>query len=129
MLSLFGKKRRIYIVPAMPDMPDVPSFPVPEETLPEFPKLPGSTAPIRETRYEPAVRAVFMKADVLDAVMNDIQTVRGRLDKSEKMVARIEEVHDSQGRLLQSWNGTLKEVHDKLLFLDTVLFKKGDGHE
>ncbi|HLC19576.1 MAG TPA: hypothetical protein VJK72_01560 [Candidatus Nanoarchaeia archaeon] len=124
MLSLFGKKKRISIVPAMQELPDVPSFPVPDETLPEFPRLP-EPKPMRELRQE----AVFLKADVLDIVMNDIQTVRGRLDKSEKMVARIEEVHDSQGRLLQSWNGTLKEVHDKLLFLDTILFKKGDGHE
>ena len=116
MLNLFGKKKRISIVPAMvdlPDAPELPTFPTPEP-LPEF------------SRTEPKAGPVFLKAEMLDALLNDIQAVRARLDKSERMVARIEEVHDAQGRLLQSWNGTMKEVHDKLLFLDTVLFKKGD---
>ena len=70
-----------------------------------------------------------MKADLFQSVLHDVQTVRGRLDKSERMIARLEEVHDSQGRLLENWHSTLKEVHDKLLFVDGILFKKGDVHE
>lgn len=130
----FGKKKRISVVPAAPS--NLPMFPEPEDiepgNMPEFPRLPEM---IESTKAMPRLdtrelkQPVFLKADLFESVINDIQSVRGRLDKSERMVARIEEVHDSEGRLLQSWNSTMKEIHDKLLFVDSVLFKKGDADE
>ena len=137
----FGKKKRMFVVPAAPR--DMPTFPEPEELdshLPEFPRMPEMESPSsqslptvqRETQRFDAremKRPVFLKADLFESVLNDIQAVRARLEKSEKMGARIEEVHDSQGRLLQSWNATMKEIHDKLLFVDSILFKKGDADE
>ena len=134
MFGLFRKKKRISVVPAA--LPDLPAFPAPEEVeglahMPEFPQMPEAMEPIALPRRDVRElrRPVFLKQDMFESVINDIQSVRSRLDKSERMVARIEEVHDSQGRLLQSWNGTMKDIHDKLLFIDNILFKKGDMDE
>ena len=152
--GLFKKKGRISVVPApLGDLPTFPSpaeldelrlepkMPVPKPMHLKLPPVPHmhrmhhqlkshSAKPHMEHTIQSELnRPVFLKADLFQSVLHDVQTVRGRLDKSERMIARLEEVHDSQGRLLENWHSTLKEVHDKLLFVDGILFKKGDVHE
>jgi len=146
--GLFKKKKsKISIVPPPPSG-DLPSFPSPQELddflqkdktslkFPELPELPEPSMPQSAPHLKfnrPASTAksaksddspVFLKADSFQAVLGDINDLRARLEKSNRMIARLEEVHDSQNHLLHNWHETLKDFHEKLLFVDEILFKR-----
>jgi len=119
-------------LPELPDLPEPPlpgvisnmKFAPPKSTSPRS----MSTLKSRSTgnfSEEIRTRPVFLKADLFQAVLNDIGNVRTRLEKSNRMIARLEEVHDNQNHLLHNWQSTLKDFHEKLLFVDSILFKKG----
>lgn len=75
--------------------------------------------------HERELSSTFVKAETLQSVIDDIHSVRSRLEKSARVVVRLEEVHEEQNNLLQSWHNDIKTMHDKLIYIDEVLFKGG----
>ena len=80
----------------------------------------GSTRPIRREE-EP----LFLHVETYQSILDMIGYARGHLDRSGRMVTRLEELHDGQKGHLNHVNDELHEAHEKLLFIDSLLFKKG----
>ena len=113
-------------LPELPEAPIIseiklrPSKLVPPRSMSSMSSIPK----LRPARLEEENRPVFLKDDLFQAVINDINNVRIRLEKSNRMIARLEEVHDTQNHLLHNWHETMKDFHEKLLFVDGILFKR-----
>ena len=111
-------------LPELPDMPEPPSAVSGSRFVQSKSASPSKSRAKSQFSEDIAMRPVFLKADLFQAVINDINHVRTRLEKSNRMIARLEEVHDSQNHLLHNWQSTLKDFNEKLLFVDGILFKK-----
>lgn len=136
MSGFFSKKKRPLVVPPPPH--ELPEFPSPSDSdlsddLPnskEIPlddlDLPKDEMPIEKPEFhEREVSSTFVRLETLQSVVDDVHNVRSRLEKSARVVVRLEEVHEEQNNLLQSWHNDIKTMHDKLIYVDEVLFKGG----
>ena len=128
MSGLFTRKKRPLVVPPAPhEMPTFPSLPEIEDKLEEPEhfiddlELPSSEPEFSESNQ----MSTFVKMETFQAVLADVVSVRSRLDKSVRVVMRLEEVHEEQNNLLKSWQSDIKVIHEKLNYIDNVLFKRG----
>ena len=128
----FKPKKRPVVVPLPPD--ELPSFPSPDELdIEDVDKI----EPLRDEPKRPAPvfdlprfgsrgeEPLFLRVETYQSVLDMIGYARGHLDRSGRMVTRLEELHDGQKGHLNHIQDELHEAHEKLLFIDSLLFKKG----
>lgn len=136
MSGLFRRKKNRPLVVPPPPHGDLPIFPSASEAdLSEISEEPEISPQAEhmiddlELPEEPEVVAqgrssTFIKIDTFRAVINEIMDLRSRLEKSGKIVTRLEEVQEQQNNLLKLWHHNIKTMREKLVYADEVLFKR-----
>lgn len=133
--GLFKPKRKPVAIPLPPD--ELPSFPSPEELdIEDVDKVeqlredldasPARKGPVmsvftRQSNEEP----LFLRVESYQSILDLIGYTRNHLDRSGRMVARMEELHDGQKGHLNHIRDEVHEAHEKLLLIDSLLFKRG----
>lgn len=135
------KKRQLSAIPPPPPE-ELPVFPSPRElekasvrglkeaagvmarpSLEEF----KSTVVAKE-RHElgkhEATKPIFLKMHSFKAVMDELGQVRTRLNDADTMLASLEDLHKSQDMASRKWQDAVKDMHQKLIFVDEMLFKR-----
>lgn len=137
MAGLFRKKKNRPLVVPPPPQGDLPIFPSPPEAdLSDMSEEPE----INSKQVKPMIddlelseeseasaegkSSTFVKIDTFRVVINEIMDLRSRLEKSGKIVTRMEEVQEQQNNLLKLWYHNIKTMREKLVYADEVLFKR-----
>ncbi len=134
-LRLFGFKERMRGL----DMP----IPPPPEELPEFPALPAMDEEPEEERSlvekfrskavakekqeleKQASEPVFLKVKAFKAVVAEVGQIREHAGRGESMLSKLESLQQEEERALRQWREAARELHEKLIFVDEMLFKRG----
>ncbi len=124
--------------PSIPLPPqDLPTFPSPKEIDFEFQpsiedlKQASGVEEVEETRPEPQMSSqptsqepIYLKIHAFREIMTHLQQLRSSLDESEQKVIALEETGKNQERAYRDWQDTIKNMHEKLMFVDQALFRR-----
>ncbi len=111
-------------VPTPPPVPIVEPEPATLQPEPEEVVMPKHRIFAREKRYErPARREVYVKIDKFRAVLENINTIRGDLRKSEELLMKLENLKNAKDRSFDKVKSSLGDLQKKLIFADRTLFK------
>jgi hypothetical protein len=138
-INFFGIKQ-----PAKSKIMPVP--PVPPEDLPEFPAPSGKNKlklqdhdsvdvdelfrlnAVKKEKHDLDVhevtRPIFLRIQTFKSALDELSQVRLKVEGSDKMLSKLESIHGEQHRALNKWRDSMKEVHEKLIFVDEMLFKR-----
>ena len=76
-----------------------------------------------EVEEHEATEPIFVNIHSFKAVMDEFGQIRDKLDESEEMLGRMDKLFSNQGQEYNKWQGTMKNVHEKLIFVDEMLFR------
>lgn len=143
MFGWFQRKKKPAVIPLPPER--LPSFPAPEELdedmvgpLPGEEELPSPPRKAKQSKgpiptfpqefLRPIMREdeepLFLNVESYQTILDTLGYARTHLDRSGRMVARLEELSETQKSHLNHVHDTIHDAHEKLLFLDELLFKK-----
>lgn len=120
-----------------PPPAELPSFPSPEDldlSLPgedngledasedELPKLSKSLdiQPVQAM----VSKHIFLNVENFKQMLESVNNIRSSLDKSGKLVTEIESLGSEQSKYYHKWREDIKDAHDKILYVDAILFKQ-----
>jgi hypothetical protein len=126
-------------VPPLEGLPEAPVFKAEKtkEVLEEPEEIVEAPEPIEEEELpatyvapeEPAPRKVlrgplFIRADKLRAVLDDIGQIKSKFKAEDDIFFRITDVKNAQDQKFEDFRQSLEDVQRKLLFVDRSLFEK-----
>jgi hypothetical protein len=76
-----------------------------------------------EVEHHKATNPIFLRMHSFKSVVDEVNQVRSSLDESDKMLVRLERLHSDGDRTLRGWHDSMKNIHEKLIFVDELLFK------
>ncbi len=147
--SFAGREQKPAPLPPLPSlhsskleepMPRFPSFEEPE-LLPTFPTLKTPNPKLssieefesrivrKEKKELSTLRSaslpppLFMKMTDFRSIMQDLSGIKNRFSEADSMLTRLEELNTDQERALTKWQSAVKDTHNKLIFVDKMLFK------
>ncbi len=66
---------------------------------------------------------VFIKIDSYKEVLDIIDVVKAKLDKSKSILKQINQIKAEEDEELLEWQTTLDNISDKVYFIDKTLFE------
>lgn len=140
MHNLFSIKRKGAAVP-LPPPGDLPELPEPHE-LEDLPPLeiPDGfiskkkqplenfrskvfSKEMREVEEHVPTEPIFVKLYSFKEVMDEFGQIKTKIDESENMLGQMDKLFLNQGQEYKKWQDTMKNVHEKLIFVDEMLFR------
>ncbi|MBW2963406.1 hypothetical protein KY306_01370 [Candidatus Woesearchaeota archaeon] len=144
MFNLFKKKKELKI-PSPPSAGSLPSFPTPkdiEKLSPEELEAALKKRPVdaleehkkrvvekektelSETREHIVTKPIFIHAPTYKALIDEVSQMRNFMEEAENIVETLESFKEDQDRAFKSWQSTVKDIHEKLIYIDETLFKR-----
>jgi|GEM_PF-5964340 len=144
MFNLFKKKKELKI-PSPPSAGNLPSFPTPkdiEKLSPEELEAALNKRPVdaleehkkrvvekeklelSETREHVVTKPIFIHAPTYKALIDEVSQMRNFMEEAENIVETLESFKEDQDRAFKSWQSTVKDIHEKLIYIDETLFKR-----
>jgi len=142
MFNWFKKKKELKI-PAPPSADRLPSFPTPKDLEKASPEelqkaaSPGTSledhkqklvekeklelAGIREHH---ATKPIFIHAPTYKALIDEIGQMKSLMEDAEDTVETLEKFKGDQDKSFKSWQSNIKDIHEKLIYIDETLFKR-----
>jgi hypothetical protein len=66
---------------------------------------------------------VFIKIDSYKEVLDIIDVIKAKLDKSKSLLKQINQIKAEEDEELLEWQTTLDNISDKVYFIDKTLFE------
>jgi len=66
---------------------------------------------------------IFIKIDSYKEVLDIIDVVKAKLDKSKSILKQINQIKAEEDEELLEWQTTLDNISDKVYFIDKTLFE------
>ena len=144
MFSLFRKKKELKI-PTPPSAGSLPSFPSPkdlEKLSPEEMEAAIGTKvktplaehkqrvvekeklALLETREHIAVKPIFIHAPTYKALIDEVAQMKAYMSEAEGIIQTLESFKEDQDRAFRGWQSIVKDIHEKLIYVDETLFKR-----
>ena len=144
MFNLFNKKKELRI-PAPPSIEHLPSFPSPrnlerpsereiEEAVGAQVRTPlakhkegvveKEKLELSELREHKVSKPIFIHAPTYKALIDEISQMKAQLVEADEIVTTLENFKQDQDKSYRSWQSNIKDIHEKLIYVDEVLFKR-----
>lgn len=144
MFNLFKKKKELRI-PTPPSTEHLPSFPSPKSlerpSEGEIKKAVEAQAgtplekqkgrvveqeklELSEVREHHVVKPIFIHAPTYKALIDEIGQMKAQLVEADNIVDTLENFKEDQDKAYRSWQSNIKNIHEKLIYVDEVLFKR-----
>lgn len=144
MFNLFKKKKELRI-PAPPSFDHLPSFPSPkdlekpsereiEEAVGAQVRTPlgkhkeevveKESLELSELREHKVSKPIFIHAPTYKALVDEISQMKAQLVEADEIVTTLENFKGDQDKAYRSWQSDVKDIHEKLIYIDEVLFKR-----
>ena len=69
-------------------------------------------------------RTLFVKIEKYKEVMKTLDEIRNKLEDSEKILVKLNEIKNEEDKELDSWHSDLQDLKEKLLDIDKKLFEE-----
>lgn len=140
-LNFFNmNKKRAFIMPPPPE--DLPTFPSPKDSEYDMPPPESDLDELKEAagvseKHEepeevhtreytaPSSEPVYLKIQLFKAAVAELHQLRASLSEAEERMLTLEETDRKQERMYRDWHDCVKEIHNKIVFVDESLFKRG----
>ena len=126
-----SKMESLRDIPPPPPKEEMPGFPVlKEKKKPEIVELSKEAAVkkekagIKERETHKAYKPIFMKINAYKAMMDMIGHVKDKLQEGEDTLKRLSDFKADEDRNFKNWKRYIKDIQNKLIFVDEVIFKK-----
>ncbi len=144
MFNLFKKKKELKI-PSPPSAESLPSFPTPkdiEKLSPEELEAALKKEPvdaleahkkrvvekekleITDTREHIVTKPIFIHAPTYKALIDEVAQMKSLMGEAEDIVETLDSFKEDQDRAFRSWQSVVKDIHEKLIYIDETLFKR-----
>jgi len=143
MFDLFKKKKKELKIPAPPSAENLPSFPSPKDlekpSPEEMEKAVEETSPIEEhrekmtkraqtdlaeTREHEVTKPIFIHAPTYKSLIDEIGQMKAQMKEGDEIVETLESFKEDQDRIFKNWQSIVKDIHEKLIYVDETLFKR-----
>ena len=130
-------------IPPPPPLEGLPTFPAPEQLKkekkgkkqePSEPVEPvgfdkrslSDREAMRLSRDEQEVpdEPIFMGLDEYREMVDELSQLKMSLDQSLEVVGNLEELKHTEDAQFDKWKKQVKDIHNKLIFIDHTLFEK-----
>ncbi|MFH1072489.1 MAG: hypothetical protein V1743_03610 [Nanoarchaeota archaeon] len=68
-------------------------------------------------------RAVYVKIDDYQEILNIIEVIKGNLDKTKDTISAINELKQREDEILHSWTSNLDEITGRIEDISKTLFE------
>lgn len=138
MSGLFSRKKKDLKIPSPPPAEELPSFPLPKKEK-EAPKeeLPKITPleehkrkavekekrELSEREHLKIYQPIFVNVHSYKVMIDEINQLKNNLLKADDIVGNLEGFKDDQDSSYKKWFNAVKDIHEKLIYVDETLFK------
>ena len=134
MFNLFKKKKELRI-PTPPSTEHLPSFPSPKslerpsegeikEAVEAQARTPLEKQKGRVVEQEKLELSEVRDAPTYKALIDEIGQMKAQLVEADDIVDTLENFKQDQDKAYRSWQLSIKDIHEKLIYVDEVLFKR-----
>lgn len=68
-------------------------------------------------------KPIFVKIDKYKEALDTIDSIKLKIQDAERIISNIENVMDSEQKNIESWKADLKEIKEKLMQVDNMLYE------
>ena len=98
------------------ELPDLPEL---EEALVQEPTI---SSP-RRTVSADAIKPMFISVEDYQEILNSINVIKDALRDTEESMNRLNELKNTQEKILEDWRGHLEDAERKITYVDQVIFR------
>jgi hypothetical protein len=138
MSGLFSRKKKELKIPVPPSAEELPSFPMPKksdaypkEVVKQTPLEEAKTKVVKQEKEELEGREVlkiykpiFLNVHHYKAMVDELGQLKSKMDRADDIVANLESFKGSQDTAFQKWLKQIKDVQEKLIYVDETIFKR-----
>ncbi len=106
-------------IPIKP-IPTIPSH----EIEPEKEEIKKPIAVVKEQRFPPTGKEMFVKADRYRELLKSVNIVKGKIKESENILERLNEIKNIKDKEFEKWRTLLEDMERKAVYIDKTLFER-----
>ena len=69
-------------------------------------------------------KPIFVRADSYKSILSSISIIKSKINESESIVTRLNEIKNTKDKEFEKWKNDLEEMQGKLIYIDANLFER-----
>ncbi len=113
-------------IPKHPDIKPFKEEHVPAKPIlksPESKRVEPPSEPDKEEEAEVKKKEIFLKVDHYKNVLQNINIVKQKINQSEKIVDRLNEIKNNKDKEFEKWRTLLEDMERKCIYIDKTFFE------
>ncbi len=107
------------IKPIKEEIPIKPILPIPELKKPKVKAI----KPVEKEEAEIPKKEIFLKVDHYKNVLESLNVVKKKINESEKIVERLNEIKNTKDKEFEKWRTLLEDMERKFVYVDKTFFE------